>query len=512
MLALEQNIKQKSSRMGIINVGASAFRMYVAEYFGKEERQLDFLIKPLRLGKETFNQGYIGLENVKKAVDILNMFRLKLEEYGITDYKAVCTSGVREATNRDFFLDYTHLHSGIKLEVLDPTEEIYIKYAGARETVPGFKKLESEGLVFANVSSGNVALNISRKDFVLYSGSLPYGSLRLRQMFNSISHLKRHKAVEDYVHIMISRVMSTLDPSIKLKHLLGAGSSVNMLIRLFELGEDNSITLTQLKDVYEGVRTMSLAELQQATGLRKDEASVLVPTLITYMNLLAIVGSSSFSFSTVTFPRTLSLYYSGHIDDGQAAQRVSKTLINTAKRYRVNLRHAKWVSIFARTIFDQLDDLHSLESKYRLILEAAVMLNDVGYYISDTNLAGNSLYIISSLNIPGADPDMLRLAGCVVFEANRMAQRDPEEYADLSRQELLAIRKLAGILRVAKALDHSRNRYIYDINVEMGDQIEIYAQAEREPYLEIYSFNLQKQLFIETFGVNIELKAEVNYD
>ena len=498
-------------KIGIINVGASAFRMYITEYDPNgDEHGLDYLVKPLRLGTDTFTQGYISLENVKRATDILNMFRLKLEEYNITEYKAMCTSGVREATNREFFLDYTMLHSDIKLEILDPSEEIYIKYLGAKHTVEDFKLLEKEGLVFANVSSGNVMLNISRKDLTVYAGSLPYGSLRLRQMFRSISHLKRHKAIEEHVRVMISRIISTIDPKIKLRHLLGSGSSINLMLRLFN---ETVISLNRLKEVYELVRTMSLIEIEQETGLRKDEASVLVPTLITYINLLDIVGSKSFTFSNLSFPHTMALYYSGQIKDRQVDSRIGRTLISIAEKYRANTRHAKWVLKFATKMFNELDDLHSLGQDSLNILEAAVILNDVGYYVADDNLAGNSLYIIKSLKIPGADPNLLRLAASVVYEGNRVAgQRDPQEYAYLSPVEVLNIRKLAAILRLAKALDYSHNRHIYELEIAIADHVIIYAHAEKEPYLEMYAFDQQKQLFIETFGVSIDLRARVNYD
>ncbi len=502
----------KHEIIGIINVGASAFRMYIGEYDGDESRTLDFLIKPLRLGTDTFTQGYISLDNVKKATEILKMFRLKLEEYGITNYKAMCTSGVREATNKDFFLDYTLLHSGIKLEVLDPSEEIYIKYVGARNSVSNFQELEQGGLVFANVASGNVTLNITLKNVLIYAGTLPYGSLRLRQMFRSISHLKRHRAIEEHVRTMISSVAATIDPSVKLNHLLGSGSSINLMLRLFHPDGD-LITLEQLETAYERVRTLSLSEITEEIGLRSDEGSVLVPTLITYIELLGLVGAKAFSFSRMPFPELMSHYYTGRVKDTHINARIKNTLLSIAEKYRADTRHAKWVNYFAKKLFDELKDLHSLGRNFRTVLEAAVILNDVGRYVADDNIAGNSFYIIKSLTMPGMDSRMLLMAACIVYEANRTAHnKEPQEYINLTSAEYLTIRKLAGILRVAKALDAGRNRHITDIDIVLSDMIMINASTVLEPYLEMYAFDNQKQLFIETFGVSIELRARIKYE
>jgi len=77
--------------------------MIISEYIEGKENTLELLIKPLSLGRDTFTKGYITLENVYKATEILKNFKNKMEEYKINkNYKAVCTSGVREAQNRYF--------------------------------------------------------------------------------------------------------------------------------------------------------------------------------------------------------------------------------------------------------------------------------------------------------------------------------------------------------------------------------------------------------------------------
>ena len=502
----------KQEIIGIINISASASRMYIGEYSGDQSRILDFLIKPLLLGADTFTYGYISLDNVKKATEILKLFSLKLQEYDIANYRAICTSGVREATNKDFFLDYTLIHSGIKLEALDSSEEMYINYIGAKNNIADFRKMEQEGLVFANVSSGNITLNITFKDRTIYAGSLPYGNLRLRQLFRSVSHLKRHRAIEEYIRTIISSVAATVDPSMELNHLLGSGSSIDLMLRLLNPQKD-LITLEQLKTAYERVRTLSLNEIIEDTGLRNDESSVLVPTLITYIELLELIGAKGFSFSRMSFPELMAYYYTGRLKDSHLKARINNTLFFIAAKYRADTRHAKWVNYFAKKLFDGLSELHSLDKKFRTVLEAAVILNDVGRYVADDNLAGNSFYIIKSLVIPGLESYMLLMAARIVYEANKSARdKEPEESANITPSDYLTIRKLAGILRVAKALDISRDRHITDISITITEVITINAYAEREPYLETYAFENQKQLFIETFGVAIELKTRIRYE
>jgi exopolyphosphatase/guanosine-5'-triphosphate,3'-diphosphate pyrophosphatase len=484
--------------------------MYIAEFL-RQERSLDFLIKPLRLGKDTFSKGYISLENVKKSTEILKLFKLKLEEYNVSRYRALCTSGVREAGNKDFFLDYTLHNSGIKLEVLEPWEESYIKYVGARNSVDNFEELEQAGVVLANVASGNVNLHATLKNRVVFSGTLPYGSLRLRQMFKSIAHMKRYRAIQEYVKIMINSVARAVEPG-TINHLIGAGSSINMMLSLFDL-KDTRIHLYMLEELYEKVRTLPLEEIIEITKLRREQASVLVTTLIIYIELMKLVKAKSFVFSRDTFPQTMAQYYTGRIRDTHLSERAKTTLMHTARRYNADTRHAVWVNRFARIIFNELSDLHSLKSDMRFALETAITLNDVGRYISDLNSEINSFNIIRAIQIPGIGAEIFHTAACVVFEANRTPQSvPPGGYDELMAKNPLTIRKLAAIHRLAEALDAARNRHIKRISIDISGTITVTADTVREAYLEMYAFNNLKIYFAETFGIGIELKTRICYE
>jgi exopolyphosphatase/guanosine-5'-triphosphate,3'-diphosphate pyrophosphatase len=258
---------------------------------------------------------------------------------------------------------------------------------------------------------------------------------------------------------------------------------------------------------------MSLNDIQADLGLRKDEGSVLLPTIITYLQLMDIVKDDYFSFSRLTFPHTMALYYSGKIKDTHLPSRIKNTLIAIAEKYRANTKHARWVNNFARKFFNELSDLHSLDKSARLILEASIILHDVGRYVSDDALATNSYHIIKSLKIPGLDSRMLLMAAAVVYEGNKtFHEKEPREYSTLTSLERLTIRKLAGIMLISKALDVGGNGHITDIDIQMSDQIIVHANVEREPYLEMYAFDHQKKLFTETFGTAIELRTRVSYD
>ena len=502
----------KTYLYGIINIGASAFRMAVSEVSSKGIKEIDYLIKPLRLGVDTFSQGYISLERVKQATEILKGFHNKLVEYGIKEYKAVCTSGVREALNKDFFIDYVKIHTGIDIIILEPSEEVYIKYLAAKFSVANFEKMEKQGVVFANIASGNVTLSVSKGDNVLYSGALPYGSLRLRQMFRHIAPSKRHRAFDQYAENMVSTVAGTINNT-KIKNLVGSGSSINMMLRIFKPNDD-FILRDDLEKLYNRIRAYTKQDIVEELSLRDDEAEVLVPTLCTYIHLLKYTGADRFHFSPVDFPNTLTHFYTGMLKDKDYQKRIKQTILLFGERFNINTAHAKRVSKFAKKLFNEFMDLHSLDKSKFDILETAALLYQVGEYIDPRNVTYNSYYIIKSINIPGWSSKDIQLTACVINSMGINKTNDEKiEVANLSSTERLIVNKLACILRMAYALDAGKSSIIDDIEIIDNDNmILINAQVKKEPFIELFTFDKIKHTFEETFGIPIDIRTSMIYD
>jgi len=83
----------KNGLFAVINVGASAIRMQISEFVEGKERILEYLVNPLRLGRDTFSKGFITLESLNKAVGIMTKFADKLTEYDI--WKNYCGKSVQ---------------------------------------------------------------------------------------------------------------------------------------------------------------------------------------------------------------------------------------------------------------------------------------------------------------------------------------------------------------------------------------------------------------------------------
>ena len=88
--------------VGVVDIGASAIRLVVAEAPpGQPTRILEEVSRGVLLGKDTFTHGRLGAATVEATLKALEGFRRVMDGYGVARYRAVATSAVREAQNRE---------------------------------------------------------------------------------------------------------------------------------------------------------------------------------------------------------------------------------------------------------------------------------------------------------------------------------------------------------------------------------------------------------------------------
>jgi exopolyphosphatase/guanosine-5'-triphosphate,3'-diphosphate pyrophosphatase len=109
--------------VAVIDIGSSAIRMVIAEVGPKSEiHYLENLQKPVRFGKDVFKIGRISNTVMREGIKVLKDFKEITVGYGIKRLNAIATSAVREAANRDNFVDQVFVRTGIDVEVIEGAE------------------------------------------------------------------------------------------------------------------------------------------------------------------------------------------------------------------------------------------------------------------------------------------------------------------------------------------------------------------------------------------------------
>ncbi len=195
--------------MAVLDMGASALRLVVAEKLpGEALRVLEEASRAVALGKDAFTAGRLGAPAIEATLRALEGFRRIMDSYGVVRYRAVATSAVREAVNRDTFLDRVRLRTGIDVEVINGSEENRLTYMAVREALEGDETLAAGDSLLVEVGGGSADISFLRKGEPIYSGTYALGAIRMRQNLASWhgSHEQRVRLFRRHVQNIVEDI------------------------------------------------------------------------------------------------------------------------------------------------------------------------------------------------------------------------------------------------------------------------------------------------------------------
>ena len=131
----------------------------------------------MRLGEGVDRTGRLKPEAMLRVIETIREWKTIIESHGVERYTAVATSAVREAGNREEFLDRVRRETGIEVEVIDGEEEARRTFLGIRSGLPSGVR-EILGL---DIGGGSTEFIASRPGQPLKMTSIDMGVVRLTE-------------------------------------------------------------------------------------------------------------------------------------------------------------------------------------------------------------------------------------------------------------------------------------------------------------------------------------------
>jgi len=503
--------------MAVLDMGASALRLVIAESPpGEPPRVLEEASRAVALGKDAFTSGRLGAPTIEAALRALEGFRRIMDSYGVVRYRAVATSAVREAVNRDTFLDRVRMRTGIDVEIIDGSEENRLTYMAVREALRGDETLAEADSLLVEVGGGSADISFLRKGEPVYSGTYALGAIRMRQNLASWhgSHEQRVRLFRRHVQNIVEDIRREM-PLREARQFLALGGDARFTADQ-TVGEarDRRVRLVD-RDPFLAFceETAALDDDQLVERYRLPQARVesLAPALLVYQELLRETQAARVLVPEATLRAGL-LLDMVRTAEGHGIEDFSRQVLASAaalgEKYRYDEAHARQVAHLATRLFDDLRSEHGLGERDRLLLEVAALLHDIGAFVSLRGHHKHGQYVLSAAEIFGLSrEDMAVISNVARYHRRASPNKSHLPFMALDSGARVLVNKLAAILRVTNALDADHLQKVRDVRMlKAGDQWVLEVDGVGDLTIERLAAVARADLLTEVFGHKVTFR------
>ena len=165
-------------RCASIDIGTNAVLLLVMESNEGLEELLD-ASTITRLGEGLLSAGRLGRTAMERTAAALEGYRRVLDGYGAPDAVCFGTSALREAANRDEFIEMARQRAGFDVRVISEREEAYYTYLSVRDDLA----IEGSRLLIVDIGGGSTEITRGDREGFLDYVSIPIGTVKLTERF-----------------------------------------------------------------------------------------------------------------------------------------------------------------------------------------------------------------------------------------------------------------------------------------------------------------------------------------
>jgi len=476
--------------IGAIDAGSNAIRMSIARASGpREVVPISVERVPVRLGHKTFTEGQLDGKAIEQAMVAFGRFRKQFDEHGVKSYRAVATSAVRNAANREDLIDRLHRELAIELETIDGEEEARLVRRAVTHALAG----RHEATLIADLGGGSLEVTVKTAT-EWTTASMRIGTVRLLETFGITGVISEDEAglLRRYVATQLRAALPPEAQASDTTISVACGGNADALAQLYgSVDKDGTqvLKLSALQEALPGLLALDVEKRMAKLGVKQDRAEVIAVAGLVFAELGAQVGIKKLLAPGVGIREGILL----DLAEQSAAELPPSrepAVLAAARAFAARMAHSgghgEQVRWLARSLFDELKDLHKLPERCGVVLELAALLHDIGEVVHRQSHHKHSEYMILNGRIPGLESPEREMVAAVA-RAHRKSVPDAKKhtsYGALPSSKQGEVRKMAALLRIADSLDADHRQKIVRLRADVSSKkvrLECEAMANGSP-------------------------------
>ena len=502
-------------RLAAIDIGSNSVRLVVAEAQPKGRyRILDEERETTRLGRSLGSSGKIDPESLEESLAALRRFLSISAGLGVESPRAIATCAVREAENGAQFCQRVAEELQLPIEVLSSQKEAHLAFLSVRRRID----LSDKNTLLADIGGGSTEIILASGELIKAIYATKLGAVRLSEQFGGDQSLSGEDFKRMTKRIDRELKKSTDKPAVPLHMLIGSGGTFTNLASMVMTARGQSrlpvagcrVSRAELRHLLDRLRKMSPKQRREMPGLNPDRADIIVPGLATIdrmmrrfkVNLLQVHAYG------VRDGLLLSMFeqLQGH-SEADTPDPIAQ-IERFATACGVELDHARHAALLSQQIYAGLKELYELDEPDLRLLDAASLLQDVGYLINYKGHHKHSYHLILHSRLEGFRPEELEIVANVArYHRGPPPRNKHKGFRRLCSEDQARVLTLAAILRLASALDRTQNQSITSVRVKGSKkQIELLVSAPEHPEADLWAARRRAELFEKVFDAELTVQ------
>lgn len=444
-----------SGLLAAIDMGSNSFRLEIGQVVDGRYRRQRYLKETVRLGAGLDDEGMLTEQASLRGLDCLRRFRDSLTGLAPAQVRAVATQTLREARNRDAFLERAQAALGLPIEVISGREEARLIYAGVSHLQPS-----STRRLVVDIGGRSTEMILGHGRHAQEAESFRVGSvsLSLRYFADGRFTAAAFRAAQVAAGAELEEALATFTPG-RWKQALGSSGTAGAVSEVLAASgrTDGRITPEALRWLISECIAAGSADRLDLPGLKPDRRAVLggglaiLYTLAAHFHIEALLPAKGALRQgvIVDLHDRLLAQHRAHGHDLR-----DDSVLRLQRRFGVDTAQAARVRDLALHWYAQVEP--EAEPERRDELRWAAELHEIGQIISHHDHHRHSAYLVAHVDAAGfSQSQQRRVAELVLGQRGGLRKMDEALARHALAWQLLCLR-----LAVIKA--HARGRVALD--------------------------------------------------
>ncbi|MBT0568718.1 Ppx/GppA family phosphatase [Curvibacter sp. CHRR-16] len=443
---------QNPKRLAAVDLGSNSFRLEIGRVDHGSFLRTEYLKETVRQGAGLDEERNLTTDAMQAGWDCLARFGERLADFAPEEVRAVATQTLREARNRDVFLERANAILGFPIDVISGQEEARLIYQGVAHLLP---ETDEKRLVI-DIGGRSTELILGHGHQTLAMESYRVGSIAWSKRFfaDGVLNKKAFEIAEIAAKAVLDEAFGTYQAS-QWQTAYGSAGTVGAVGDVLQANGFAAGTITQegLDWLLERLLSAQHADKVKLPGLREDRKAIIGGGLSVIRALFSLLGIRSLRKADGGLRHGLicDLLDAEH-PFGDLRQHSVDRL---ARKFEVDSTHGERVGRVATQLLRELLPTYpaiSTEKHPALVqkLQWAAQLHELGGFISHDDHHKHGAYILDHVDAAGFSlSEMHRLSLLVLGHRGKLRKLE----AALGQVDLVL---QLVCLRLAVILCHAR--------------------------------------------------------